>query len=126
MSLPPSPQATLYVMSRDRAAILPFWRDTLGLTVTEDAPHAVTLAGAGVDLQIVTASDATASPHPILSWTVPDIVATSTALAARGVVFHSYPGMTEGPLGLCTLPDGSRMNWFSDPEGHVLMLVQPA
>ncbi len=125
MALPPSAAVTVFVLTGDRALSLPFWRDVLGLAVREDNPHAVTLAGAGVEVQLVTVGDHAPRPHPVMGWTVPDIVATSQALAARGVVFLQYDGITEGPLGLCTMPNGTRMNWFADPEGTVLMLTQP-
>lgn len=124
MTLPADPVATLFVMTADRALILPFWRDVLGLTVIEDNPYAVTLGGAGVEVQLVTTDAPGISPHPVMGWTVPDIVGLSEALAAKGVRFLHYEGMTEGPLALCAMPDGTRMNWFADPEGHVLMLTQ--
>lgn len=125
MTLPADPVATVFVMTADRALILPFWRDVLGLTVVEENPYAVTLAGAGVEVQLVTTDAPGVSPHPVMGWTVADLDRVAGDLARKGVAFLQYEGMTEGPLAICAMPDGTRMNWFADPEGHVLMLTQP-
>ena len=79
----------------------------------------------GLDLRLTTVADHVPSAHPVLCWRVADIIATSRELAARGVTYKSYPGMTEGDYQIWTSDDGkTRLNWFADPDGNVLGLAQ--
>lgn len=125
MPLPTNAKPVAYVLARDRSVTLPFYRDILGLPVRSENPHVLMLDARGVTLGLTTITDHVPSPHPVISWEVADIQAASRALAAQGVRFNDYPGMTEGPYAIWTAPDGSaKLNWFSDPEGNVLGLTE--
>jgi hypothetical protein len=65
----------------------------------------------------------TAQPFTVAGWQVPDIDATVSALAGRGVEFNRYDGMAQDDLGIWTAPGGDRIAWFKDPDGNTLSLT---
>ena len=117
------PVAFLYVSNRDKA--LEFYCGTLGLKLrSTDAFGDFLDLGQGLARMTVMADHAP-SPHPVLGWNVPDITATATSLSERGVVFTIHEGMGQDALGIWTSPDGrSKVAFFADPDGNVLMLSQ--
>ena len=125
MTLPAEAVPVAFILTRDRAVTLPFYRDVLGLKLVQEDDASADLDARGLDLRLVTVGDHVPSPHPVLSWRVADIVAASQGLAAGGVTFTSYPGMTEGEFAIWASDDGkTRLNWFADPDGNVLGLAQ--
>lgn len=120
-----SAPAIAFVLTRDRAALVPFYRDILGLALLTEDEFAAVFDLNGATLRLTSVEDHQPSPHPVIGWAVPDIVASSRALAAKGISFAIYPGFGQDELGIWTSPDGrTRVNWFSDPEGNVLSLTQ--
>lgn len=118
-------QAIAFVLVRDRAAAKAFYSDTLGLRQVAEDDFATCYDLNGITLRLTTVEDHKPAPHTVLGWAVPDIVATSRELAAKGVTFNIYPGFDMDELGIWTSPDGkTRVNWFNDPEGNVLSLTQ--
>ncbi len=115
--------AFINVSDRDRA--LAFYRDTLGLSVRSSDGYGDFLAsGAGL-IRMTLLPGATAALHPVLGWNVEDIAATVTDLTARGVAFTRYDGMEQDALGIWTSPDnGSKIAFFTDPDGNVLSVSQ--
>lgn len=117
-----------YVMTRDLGVALPFWRDVLGFAVEVEGGTSVTLAHGPMRIGLVMDGSHQSSPHPVMGLPVADIEGASQGLAAKGVVFLNYPGLTEGTWKIWTSPPRGgfvkRMNWFSDPEGTVLGLVE--
>jgi predicted enzyme related to lactoylglutathione lyase len=63
-------------------------------------------------------------PYTVLGWGVADIARAVQALSQRGVEVERFPGLDLDDLGVWTTPDGSRVAWFKDPEGHILSLTQ--
>jgi catechol 2,3-dioxygenase-like lactoylglutathione lyase family enzyme len=125
MTLPAEAVPTAFILTRDRAVALPFYRDVLGLRMVQENDASADLDARGLDLRLVGNSSHVPSPHPVLCWRVADIEAASRDLAGKGVTFAEYPGMTEGPYQIWTSDDGkTRLNWFSDPDGNVLGLAQ--
>ena len=125
MSLPAEAIPVAFILTRDRAVSLPFYRDVLGLQLVEDGEASADFDARGLDLRLVTIPDHAPSPHPVLTWRVADIQAASAALAAKGVGFAAYPGLTEGEFQIWTSEDNrTRLNWFIDPDGNVLGLAQ--
>ena len=84
--------------------------------------------GTGTDAKILVyeTSNAGSAQNTQLCWMVDDLVATMSALRGRGVVFEDYdlPGLkTEN--GIATDGNGQSA-WFTDSEGNILCLTQPA
>jgi catechol 2,3-dioxygenase-like lactoylglutathione lyase family enzyme len=117
------PVAFIYVTQRDKA--LAFYCGTLGLSLrsSDDFGDFIDL-GQGLARMTVMTGHAP-SPHPVLGWNVPDIIVAATGLRERGVVFTIHEGMGQDALGIWTSPDGrSKVAFFADPDGNVLMLSQ--
>jgi hypothetical protein len=55
---------------------------------------------------------------------VPDIAKAVRDLVKRGVIFQRYEGMPQDDLGIWSSPSGTRVAWFSDPEGNTLSLTE--
>jgi catechol 2,3-dioxygenase-like lactoylglutathione lyase family enzyme len=114
-----------FIFTADRAALVPFYCDTLGLKlVSQDAFGAVFDLG-GTQMRLTDIAGHKPSPHTVLGWEVEDIVATMDALVAKGVTFAIYPGFGQDERGVWTSPDGAaRIAWFHDTEGNNLSLMQ--
>jgi catechol 2,3-dioxygenase-like lactoylglutathione lyase family enzyme len=125
MSIPAAAKPMAFILVRDREKAKAFYSDVLGLTFLSEDDFAATYDLNGTILRLTTVADWTPHPHTVVGWSVPDISATSRALAAKGVVFSIFEGFGQDELGIWTSPDGKRkVNWFSDPEGNVLSLKE--
>lgn len=125
MTLPADARPIAFILTRDPAALLPFYTGVLGLTVTGADDYGTVLDARGLELRLTRIEDHQPGPHPVLTWRVPDIRAASAELAARGVTFLVYEGFDQGEHGIWTAPDGGvKVNWFADPEGNVLGLTE--
>ena len=119
--------AVAFLFVGDRARALAFYRDTLGATVRSEDQYGDFLEIGGALLRMTVMSDYQARPDPALGWAVDDVSAAVRLLRARGVAFTVYEGMGQDDLGVWTSPDGaSKLAWFPDPDGNVLMLSQTA
>lgn len=107
----------------DRAAA--FYVDCLGLSLIERTPFALVLDGGGVQLRVSQVEQKAPAPYTVLGWSVDDLDAAVEHLRAGGVVFTRYPGMDQDRHDAWTAPGGSRVAWFTDPDGNVLSLQEP-
>ncbi|HVJ53351.1 MAG TPA: VOC family protein [Aliidongia sp.] len=103
---------------------LHFYRDTLGLELVEDTPFALVFTGGGTLLRIQKGAPPSPPPYTALGWEVGDIGAMAAILAARGVAFERFPGLEQDERGVWTAPNGQKVAWFKDPDGHILSLAQ--
>jgi catechol 2,3-dioxygenase-like lactoylglutathione lyase family enzyme len=108
---------------------LHFYRDTLGLTMTEETPYAIVFDCSGVMLRVAINPPADGdalqpSGSTVLGWKVADIAATIEELQAKGIKFQQYGFIPQDELGVWTTPDGTKVAWFADPDGNVLSLTQ--
>jgi predicted enzyme related to lactoylglutathione lyase len=101
-----------------------FYRDALGLDLQRDDPYALVFDAHGTMLRVQKVEAVEPPPYTVLGWAVPDIKLAVQALGQRGVQVERFPGLELDDLGIWTTPDGSRVAWFKDPEGHVLSLTQ--
>ena len=101
-----------------------FYAETLGLRFVADTPYALMFDAHGTMLRIAKVQELTAAPYTVLGWTVPEIAAIASGLAARGVVFQRYDGLDQDAHGTWNSPDGARVAWFKDPDGNTLSLTQ--
>jgi hypothetical protein len=53
-------------------------------------------------LRVTAVGELARAPYTVLGWQVPDIIAMTRALAAKGVTFHRYDGMSQDADGIWT------------------------
>ena len=104
-----------------------FYRETLGLNVSEDGEHGLLflhLAG-DRDTLIYPKPDHIPASFTVLNFPVDDIDAAVEELTARGVSFERYEGteMETDEKGIFR-GGGPYIAWFKDPAGNVLSVLQ--
>lgn len=107
-----------------------FYRDTLGLAVTDEdmGQLSLDLPGGGWVL-IYPKPDHTPATYTVLNLEVSDIEAAVDELAARGVVFARYPGFAHDERGIVrgiATNEGPDIAWFTDPAGNIVSVLQNA
>ena len=115
---------TAFSATTDAEAARAFYGDVLGLPLLSDGPFAMVFAVNGAQLRVAKVREAVVPPYSVLDWRVSDIVATVEALEARGIAFVRYPQLPQDERGIWSTPDGAKVAWFHDPEGHVLSVSQ--
>lgn len=121
-----SAQATAFLATTQSRRAATFFGETLGLRrVSEDA-FALVFDLHGVELRIQKVEQLTPQPFTVLGWQVRDLSAVIDSLAARGVVFESFPGLVQDARGIWQAPSGARVAWFRDPDGNVLSVAEYA
>ena len=115
-----------FLLTKDPAAAVTFYRDTLGLTFKRDDGFALVFDMDGVMLRIARLKEVTPAQNTVLGWEVEQIATAVRELVAKGVAFERYPGMQLDADGICTFPNGDKVAWFKDPDGNVLSLSQHA
>jgi catechol 2,3-dioxygenase-like lactoylglutathione lyase family enzyme len=113
-----------FVGTRDAARARVFYRDTLGLKLTEENQFALVFDSNGIMLRVTNVRELTPAQFTVLGWEVPDVTSAVKELAAAGVAFSRFPGMTQDHDGVWTAPGGARIAWFQDPDGNTLSLTQ--
>jgi catechol 2,3-dioxygenase-like lactoylglutathione lyase family enzyme len=102
-----------------------FYQGLLGLPVVEESPFAVVFDANGTELRVQKVHAVTPPPYTMLGWQVLDIETKARQLAENGIVLERYEGFLQDALGIWSTPDGTRVVWFKDPDGHTLSLTQP-
>jgi len=115
-----------FVPVRDSDRAKSFYESVLGLTLLEDTPFAMVFKVPGGTLRLAKTPDFTPQPFSLVGWVVPDIEADMANLARKGVSFEIFPGLPQEASGIWTVPDGTRVCWFRDPDGNLLSLTQQA
>jgi catechol 2,3-dioxygenase-like lactoylglutathione lyase family enzyme len=115
-----------FVATTNAARAKTFYGDVLGLRSVSDDEYAVLFDAGGTTLRVQKVKDVTPPPYTTLGWEVTDIAAAITGLVARGVEFLRFGFFEQDELGAWTAPDGSKVAWFKDPEGHTLSLTELA
>lgn len=113
-----------FVATRDPVQARAFYEGALGLRLVADEPFALVFDAHGATLRVQKVPELAPARHTVLGWLVPDVAAAVGALAAKGIAFERYPGLTQDGLGVCTFPGGSRVAWFRDPDGNTLSLTE--
>ena len=126
MSLLDGARPIAFVLSRELAALKPFYRDALGLRLIGEDPYAATFdLGGGATLRLTAVENHAPGPHTVLGWDVDDLDAALERLAAAGINCDIHEGMGQDERGVWTDPgSGTRIVWFRDPEGNGLSLAQ--
>src|ERR1700744_1354331 len=98
MTLSPAAKAITFILTRDRAASIAFYRDVLGFPLVGEDMFAAVFDLNGVMLRISTVETHQATPSTVLGWDVPDIAEAAKALTAKGVAFNIYDGFGQDEL----------------------------
>lgn len=100
-----------------------FYRDTLGLEVTEEnGMLGLHLHGGGTVLVYPKGDQHEPAAFTVLNFPVDDIGAAVDGLAAVGVQMIRYPGMEPDDRGIHR-GVGPDIGWFADPAGNVLAVL---
>jgi catechol 2,3-dioxygenase-like lactoylglutathione lyase family enzyme len=103
----------------------PFYRDTLGLEITE--------AMGGLGLRFENGHRLFIYPKPnhepatftVLNFPVDDVDATVDRLTAAGITFERYPGMEHDVKGIVRGDaNGPDIAWFKDPAGNIIAVLK--
>lgn len=101
-----------------------FYRDVLELELLEDTPFALVFKVPGGALRLAKTPDFTPQPFTLVGWVTPDIASDMDRLTAKGVTFERFEQLPQDEAGIWTVPDGTRICWFRDPDGNLLSLTQ--
>jgi catechol 2,3-dioxygenase-like lactoylglutathione lyase family enzyme len=113
-----------FVAAADLPRARAFYEQTLGLPVLEHNDFACVLDANGTMLRVTAVGEVARAGYTVLGWRVTDIAASVRDLAARGVTFLRYEGMSQDDDGIWTTPSGEKVAWFNDPDGNTLSLTQ--
>ena len=113
-----------FVAATDLPRARAFYEQTLGLRVLEHSDFAVVLDANGTTLRVTAVGQVACTGYTVLGWRVSDIAASVRSLAAKGVSFLRYKGMSQDADGIWTTPSGDKVAWFADPDGNTLSLTQ--
>jgi catechol 2,3-dioxygenase-like lactoylglutathione lyase family enzyme len=114
--------STAIVAVSDIARATAFYRDTLGLDVTDDSMGDVVVFRTGDTSLVVYRSEfAGTNKANAVVWNVGDEIDDIVAdLRSKGVEFEHYDGMDlEGDIHVA---GAMRLVWFKDPDGNILHL----
>lgn len=113
-----------FIPIKDAVPARAFYEGVLGLRFISDDQFALVVESRQTVIRITKIIEFTPAPFTILGWRVQNIEEEVKTLAARGVSFQRYPGLTQNDLAIWASPGGARIAWFRDPDGNVLSLSQ--
>jgi catechol 2,3-dioxygenase-like lactoylglutathione lyase family enzyme len=113
-----------FVATRDLEAADAFYGSTLRLPLEESNGFAKVYDANGTQLRVTLVESRAAAPYTVLGWQVADIARSAAELRDAGVRFNRYDGMDQDDDDVWVAPDGTRVAWFSDPDGNTLSLQQ--
>ena len=113
------------VATRDPENAKKFYRDVLGLRLIGQDTFALLFDTNGTTLRLTIVQDPAPAKYAVLAWRVPDILAAVKYLENAGVEIEKFPNFKDqDEKGIWTAPDGSRVAWFTDPDGNMLSVAQ--
>jgi catechol 2,3-dioxygenase-like lactoylglutathione lyase family enzyme len=113
-----------FVGCRDLETSGQFYGSVLGLRMVDANEFAHVFDANGTQLRLTRVDSPASATYTVLGWRVDDITRTISELRAAGVQFRRYDGMDQDDNGIWVAPGGTRVAWFSDPDGNVLSLQQ--
>jgi catechol 2,3-dioxygenase-like lactoylglutathione lyase family enzyme len=117
-------QAIICTAQPDKARA--FYSDTLGLKLIEENQYGLVFFGKVGILRVAKVPSMIPAATSVAGFIVDDAIATTNALAAKGVKLERYPFLQHDELGLWSAPDGTKVGWFRDPDFNVISITQMA
>jgi len=103
-----------------------FYGKVLGLALVDQTPFSMVFDANGTRIRLQFVEQVVAPPYTVLGWEVADLDAVLAMLSDHGVSTECYPGLDQDHQGVWTVPDGTRVAWFKDPDGNTISLTQVA
>ena len=105
-----------------------FYRDKLGVEVTDEEMGVLTLHLPGGPTMIYPKPDFVPATYTVLHFQADDLDSAVDELGSRGVEFERYEGFEQDQKGIARTPDGEGPDiaWFTDPAGNILAVLQVA
>jgi catechol 2,3-dioxygenase-like lactoylglutathione lyase family enzyme len=103
-----------------------FYSEVLGLPLKAKSHGALVYSVGGSDLRVSPVPSTQPSAHTVLGFAVADIGTIVKLLGKRGVSLERFAGFPHDAVGILTIPDGTKVAWFRDPDGNLLSVVQYA
>lgn len=101
-----------------------FYEGKLGIQVSEEGEHLLTLhLGGDRPTLIYAKDDLVPANYTVLNFPVGDIDAAVDDLVAQGVELERYDGMPQDERGIMR-EGGPFIAWFTDPSGNILSVLQ--
>ncbi len=103
-----------------------FYRNVLGLSVTEEYGMLRLHLATGADILIYPKDNHVPATYTILNFPVDDIDQAVDELTRKGVTFEHYENMTDekGIARGIAQHRGPDIAWFKDPAGNILSVLQ--
>lgn len=118
----PGARLVAFVASTDLGRAEEFYVGRLGLPIKDKTPFALVLEGQGAELRVTHVPERAPAAYTVLGWDVEDLDAAVVELRQRNIRFLRYDGMEQDDYDAWRTPDGTRVVWFSDPDGNTLSL----
>jgi catechol 2,3-dioxygenase-like lactoylglutathione lyase family enzyme len=119
-----SGKTVAFVASSDLGRSEAFYVARLGFTRVSGDDYGLVVSANGTSIRISRADGFSPQPFTVLGWDVERIEEVVKRLTQAGVEFRRYPGMDQDAAGIWRAPSGSRIAWFSDPDGNVLSVAE--
>lgn len=114
------------VLTSDVERARKFYTETLRLRLIGESLGALVYDVGGSDLRVSPVPTTRPSEHTVFGFAVDDLNEAVTEMAVRGLQSERIPGIPHDERGIVTVPDGSRVIWFRDPDGNLFSVVQYA
>ncbi len=101
-----------------------FYGGVLGLPLKARSHGALVFDVGGSDLRVSPVPSLQPSAHTVIGFAVESLTEVMGGLSAKGVQWERFPNFPHDESGALTLPDGTQVAWFRDPDGNLLSLVQ--
>lgn len=107
----------------DIEGCLAFYRDTLGLDVSEANGMLELKLGGGTTVLVYPKDNHEPASFTVLNFPVDDVEAAVDHLSAKGVSFERYEGFPQDDKGIMR-GHGPDIAWFKDPSGNILSVLR--
>jgi catechol 2,3-dioxygenase-like lactoylglutathione lyase family enzyme len=105
----------------DMARASAFYEDKLGLAVTSSGADGSKIYESALHVY-PSPANAGMSAATLATWYVDDVDRAVDELAAAGVTFEHYEGITTDDKGVSPRAGGGKVAWFKDPDGNTFAI----
>ena len=113
-----------FIATSDPKSAITFYRDTLGLPLSDQSPYALVFQEGPVMLRVQIVEGFEPPGYTVHGWQVNDITAEIARLGLKGITFQTFAHLDQDADGIWSTPAGDKIAWFKDPSGNTLSLTE--